>query len=177
VDARIEATTKNLNLPCHRGCDACCRESVFITTLEFLYLWDQVQKTFDEHTFQEVIVRSLALYEKHREIIEAIEEAHDDPIKRTHWAMQLKFDCPFLSIEGACRVYPVRELYGRLFGCSFNSQGGVYGCSLSGKHLANQEVTLVSVDAWSRVLQRLPLTHMRQVYPYFIHHLYGIEGD
>ena len=80
---------------------------------------------------------------------------------------------PLLGPGGACSVYPRRELYARLFGCSFNDAGGVYGCHLVGDHLAGKQVTLLPARATARRLNELPLTELRQVYPFYIHALYG----
>lgn len=174
VDARNVANTRDLNLPCHRGCDMCCHESVFLTPLEFFYVWDWAQQNLSADVLNEVVQRGLQLYEANRASIEAF-EAPPPPGQADHFsiAKDLKFTCPLLGPDGACRVYPVRELLARLFGCSFNDESGVYGCHLVAKHLAGKTVTLLPARATARRLHDLPLTYKRQVYPYYIHLLYG----
>jgi hypothetical protein len=78
-----------------------------------------------------------------------------------------------LDESGACRAYPWREINGRLFGCSFNDEGGVYGCHLVGAHLADQLVTLVRARPTATRVRTLPLGEKQQLYPFFIHSLYG----
>jgi Fe-S-cluster containining protein len=174
VDARNAANTKGLDLPCHRGCDMCCHESVFLTPLEFFYVWDWAQQNLEQGTLKAIVQEGLALYSTHRERIDAFE--HPPPEgQRDHFsiAKDLKFTCPLLGPDGACRVYPVRELLARLFGCSFNEDSGIYGCHLVAKHLAGKTVTLLPARSTARRLHDLPLTHKRQVYPYYFNLLYG----
>ncbi|MBI3179868.1 MAG: hypothetical protein HYZ27_09425 [Deltaproteobacteria bacterium] len=174
VDARNAKNTPGLDLPCHRGCDACCHESVFLTPLEFYCVWDWVQTHLDDATRSAVVERGLELFEKNRALIEAL-EGPPPAGERDHLrvAQQLRFTCPLLGPDGACRVYPVREIYARLFGCSFNDEGGIYGCHIVAGHLAGKVVTLLPVRGTARRLNDLPLTHKRQVYPYYLHQLYG----
>src|SRR5262245_10691370 len=61
IDVRNKENTATLNLPCHRGCDACCKESVFLTPLEFLAVWDWVQKNFSDEQIAAVIKKGLQL--------------------------------------------------------------------------------------------------------------------
>lgn len=174
VDARNAANTKDLDLPCHRGCDACCHESVFLTTIEFLGAWDWIQSNLSQEVMDDIIDKGLALYEENKNLIDAFN--HPPPEGESdHFslAQDLKFRCPILGEDGGCQVYPMRELLGRLFGCSFNSSGGVYGCYLVGDHLAGKLVTLLPAKGTANRLQELPLSDTRQVYPYYINWLYG----
>jgi Fe-S-cluster containining protein len=174
LDARNAANTAGLELPCRRGCDACCHESVFLTPLEFLVAWEWAQAHLDDAIRDGIVDAGLALYARERERITALEAPPPDGA-RDHLAVarELRFRCPFLGGEGECRIHPARELYARLFGCSFNDEGGVYGCHLVGAHLGGKTVTLVSVRRAAERLQGLPLTHKRQVYPYYLQLLYG----
>ena len=174
VDRRNAANTRDLNLPCQSGCDACCHESVFLTPLEFYGAWDWVQKNVDESRRTRMIQDGLKIYAENAELIQRLNEppqpggpSHDELAKG------LKFRCPLLELDGRCGVYPMRELLARLFGCSFNSAGGVYGCHLVGSHLAGKLVTLLPAEGTARRISDLPFTHKRQVYPYYIHQLYG----
>ena len=174
VDARNEVNTKSLDLPCHRGCDACCHESVFLTPLEFFGAWDWIQQNLEANERERIIEKGLALYAENQAVIEALSgpvpEGESDHFKL---AAQLRYRCPILGEDGGCRVYPMRELLARLFGCSFNAEGGVYGCHLVGEHLAGKVVTLLPTQGTAARLKRLPLSEGRQVYPYYIHWLYG----
>lgn len=180
VDQRNAANTEDLDLPCHRGCDACCHESVFVTPLEFCAAWDHVQRELDDATRSAIVARGLELFAANEALIQQLLIGIDrappaDAPDHLSIARQLRFTCPLLDENGGCRIYPARELYARLFGCSFDEQneGGVYGCSLVGAHLAGKTLTLLRVRATARVLNELPMTFMRQVYPYYIQLLYG----
>lgn len=174
VEARNAANTVALGLPCKNGCDACCHESVFLTPLEFYCVWEWVQDNYSDGERSEMVRRGLELYARHRQQIVALDGAVPEG-EKDHFtiAKDLRFRCPLLGDDGGCLVYPVRELYARLFGSSFAADGAVYGCHLVGEHLAGKEVTLLRVDLVARELDALPLTDKRQVYPYYIDQLYG----
>jgi len=174
IERKNAALTQNLNLPCHRGCSMCCHESVFLTPLEFFYVWHYVQTHLTDQERQGIIEDGLKLYEEHRTQILALEEPLTGA-QQDHFdvASRLRFACPMLSAAGACRVYPAREMLARLFGCSFNDAGGLYACHIVADHIGDQTVTLLRArPTWRRLLD-LPLTHKRQVYPYYIHLLFG----
>jgi len=177
IDARNERNTAGLSLPCHAGCDACCKESVFLTPLEFLGAWDLLQRSISDAQLEGIVAAFLTLYERNRDLIVGLSRppaaGESDHLRL---ALQLRYLCPLLDAAGACRIYARRELYGRLFGCSFNDDSGIYGCPLVGKHLAGQVVTLLSVRRTAKAFNDLPLTHKRQVYPYYVHALYGKNG-
>jgi hypothetical protein len=174
LDRRNQRNVDKLELPCHAGCDACCHESVFVTPLEFVVAWDWAQTHLDQHWRDQVIDRALRLFADHGEAILAF-DAPPPAGAADHFAgaRQLRFACPMLSDAGECSIYPVRELVARLFGCSFNDAGGVYGCELVGQKLGGQVVTLVSATRVVTLISELPLTGKRQVYPYYFHLLYG----
>lgn len=174
IDQRNSQNTRDLNLPCHSGCDACCHESVFLTPLEFYGAWDWVQKNVPENERTLMIERGLEIYADNETTIVELNQPVK-PGEPSHGALAktLKFRCPLLGTDGRCGVYPMRELLARLFGCSFNSAGGVYGCHLVGSHLAGKLVTLLPADTTAKRILDLPFTHKRQVYPYYIHQLYG----
>ena len=174
VDQRNASNTKDLDLPCHRGCDMCCHESVFLTPLEFYGVWQYVQTSYDEATRSAMVAEGLRIYAEQKHLIDALEQPPPDGA-RDHFeiAKQIRFTCPFLGTNGECRVYPARELLARLFGCSFNDDLGVYGCHLVAKHLAGKQVTLLPARGTARRLNSLPLTEKRQVFPYYLNVLYG----
>jgi hypothetical protein len=174
ADQRISETTRELDLPCHRGCSMCCKDAVFLTPLEFFRVWDFVQTRFSEEARARVIERALALHREHREIIEAFDRPPPEG-ESDHGsiAAKLHFVCPLLGEQGECTVYEARELYARLFGASFNEEGGVYGCHLVGAHLAGKTVTLLRARQMALRMAELPMTFKRQVYPYYVNWLYG----
>jgi len=174
VDSQVQRSTQGLDLPCHKGCDGCCHESVFITPLEFCAVWDYVQREKTPTQISSIINKGISIYSEYKEMIVALGEPPEEG-ERDHFriAEKIKFTCPLLSDDGACSVYPVRELYARLFGASFNDTGGIYGCHLVGDHLMGKEVALLTSKDVAERLNALPMTFMRQVYPYYIHLLYG----
>lgn len=174
IDERNERNTRGLDLPCTRGCDSCCHDSVFLTPLEFYGAWDHLQRVYDDETLEYVIEEGLRLYELHREVIDAFDQAPPDgEVDHTTLARKLSFRCPLLGEAGACLVYPMRESLARLFGCSFNDDGGIYGCHLVGDKLGGQVVRLVRARPMAMRVHELPLTERQQVYPHYIHALYG----
>jgi hypothetical protein len=174
VDRRNGQNIAGLDLPCGQGCDACCHQSVFLTPLEFLTAWDWAQRHLSDAELSETVNRGLELFAQHQELIEALDRPPPaGACDHYEVASRLRFRCPLLSASGDCRIYPLRELYARMFGCSFYEEGGIYGCQLVGKHLAGRTVSLLSVRAVARRLGDLPLTQTRQVYPYYIHVFYS----
>src|SRR4051812_559950 len=169
VDARNARNTASLGLPCKRGCSACCEESVLLTPLEFYAVWNHLQISCDDETLAHIIDDGLALHERHRAAIDAIErpppQGHAD---HTSLLRDVRFRCPILDDAGECRAYAVREIKSRLFGCSFNDDGGVYGCNLVGAHLADKLVTLQRARPAANRVHALPLTHKQQLYPFYI---------
>jgi hypothetical protein len=170
IDARNAKNTASLDLPCHRGCSMCCEDSVLLTWLEFYAVWDHLQRTCDDATLARIIADGLALYEKHRALIESLTRREETAGARL---IEVKYRCPILDDAGACRAYEWRETSARLFGASFNDDGGVYGCHLVGAHLADKLVTLVRARPAAERVHSLPLGGRQQIYPFYIHALYG----
>ena len=176
LDAALARTTANLALPCYdaRGgrshCADCCHESVFLTGLEWLAVVDFAQRHLPSTRWETVIEEMLKLYQQHAPLIDRISSASEG--ERATLVKGLRFSCPLLDAQG-CSVYPAREMLGRLFGQAANAEGGLYGCGLSGAFFGSREAGLVSAEGWSRQLRALPLTHARQVYPYWFHVTYA----
>ncbi|MCK6511608.1 hypothetical protein L6R29_16755 [Myxococcota bacterium] len=172
VDGVLSAVSNGLDLPCHRGCSACCRQSVFLTPIEFLYGWHWAQTHLEEETLEEIVGRGIALYHEHKALIGSLEEASHQKRDAFEIARGLRFDCPYLGGDGACRIYPARELLGRLFGCSFLSEGALYACSLVEAHLQGRSLPFPRAPQMAQMLRTLPLSSRRQVYPYYLFHLH-----
>lgn len=176
TDARIAKNTAGMDLPCKSGCSACCEEMVFLTPLEFYGAWDYFQTHVDDDVLDEAIARGLDIYAEFREAFEAF--ARPPPAgaaDHTAIAVNVAFRCPLLSDEGECRVYPMREILGRLFGCSFNDVRGIYGCGLSGAYFAEKVVTLTRARDCATQVHDLPLAQRQTAYPAYIHALYGTD--
>lgn len=172
VDARNRKNTQGVDLPCQAGCAECCHESVFLTPLEFFYLWRHAEETLSAPERRAIIDVGQAIYTAQRERIDALLPGRGtlrDVDEVAALARDIRFTCPFLSTDdGMCRVYSHRELFARLFGCSFNDDGGIYGCHLVGNALADQTLTLLSARNTGRALHALPLCGMRQVFPFYL---------
>ncbi len=165
-------------IPCAAGCSSCCHEAVFVTPLEFWAIIFYLQ----EHNLIDLLEKALKIsseiYKEHREVIEAF-NAPPPPGEKDHFtlAKDLHYVCPFLQ-AGQCAIYPARSLIARLFGLSFERPGVVYGCRQIEKALAasQQEVSLPSCHFWLKRLKTLPYTSGRQVIPYYMVRLYGLES-
>ncbi len=178
IDARNARNTAGLDLPCHRGCSACCEESVFVSPLEFFAAWQWAQEHLDDDVRDRIVSEALAIYRAQKAAIDALSGPRPEgEADHTSIARSNRFRCPLLSDEGVCQIYPAREVYARLFGCSFNDERGVYGCDLVGAHLAGKEVTLVKARENAARLLDLPLTKLQQVYPWYFHWVYGGVPD
>ena len=152
----------------------CCHESVFLTALEFFYAWHHVQTHLTDEVRAQIVADGLRLHAQFAAEIRALDgPVPEGEVDHFTIAKKIRFACPMLDGAGACRIYPARELLARLFGCSFNANGGVYGCHLVGDHLGGKTVTLLQAEPTARRLAAMPLTGKRQVYPYWIHLLYG----
>ncbi len=173
VDAKVAETTKDLTLPCHAGCDACCHEAVFLTPLEFVVAYDYLSAHTGPAELASIVREATALYEHHQGLIDAFDvPPPGGAADHTDIARQLKFRCPLLAADGGCRIYPVRELYARLFGASFNAQGGIYGCHLVGEALVGQTLTLLNAASTAQRLSSFAHARKRQVFPHYFAHLW-----
>ncbi len=174
TDARNAKNTAGMDLPCHQGCSSCCEEMVFLTPLEFLGAWDYLQANYSAAIVDQTVRQGLAIYERFRDEFEAFDQKPPEgESDHTAIAVTVAFRCPLLSDEGTCRIYPMREILGRLFGCSFNDNRGIYGCDLSGAYFAGKTVTLSRARDCATQVHALPLTEKQSAYPAFIHLLYG----
>ncbi len=169
VDARNAKNTAGLNLPCKSGCSSCCEDSVLLTRLEFYGIWDHLQTHCDDATLRQVVDDGLAVYARHADVIVQLTTAKD----LTRLLRDVSFRCPVLDSAGRCQAYPMREVLGRLFGSSFNDEGGVYGCHLVGAHLAGQLVTLTKARPMASFVHTLPMAERQNIMPFYIHELYG----
>jgi len=180
LDERIVKTTGNERLPCYeprdgcKTCSRCCHESVFLTPLEWLGVVAYMQEHFTAEQLTLAINQATGLYRSNKETIDAFllppKKGEKDHF---YLAKDLHFTCPLLGPDG-CTIYPAREILGRVFGQSFNPQGGIYGCELSGAHFGAREVTLVKAQAWAKLIEALPMTGYRQVYPWYFARTYNL---
>jgi hypothetical protein len=184
VDDHAARIAAPLDLLCHAGCSGCCRQSVWMTTLEALFIIHHLQAQHPADVFGALVQQGVLTFEAHRERILQFGHAEcpgapalsaEDaaprarPLDRILSAKALQFDCPVLDGAGLCRAYPARELRGRLFAVSrLKSRDEYYACDLLGSHLDGREVTLLDAESINAWLHLYPLTSTEQVLPYFL---------
>ncbi len=184
VDEHAARVAAPLNLLCHPGCSGCCREAVWMTTLEALFIIHTLQHTLPIGELNALVEAAVHTVQTQKDRIlqfghaacpGAPELLGDDatprarPLDRIISARTLRFDCPVLDPAGMCRAYAARELRGRLFAVSrLKSRDEYYACDLLGHHLDGKEVTLLDAEALNAWLHLYPLTTDEQVLPYFL---------
>ncbi|MBI5498317.1 MAG: hypothetical protein HY904_25165 [Deltaproteobacteria bacterium] len=184
VDEHAARLAPALDLLCHAGCSACCRDSVFLTTLEALFLLNHLEVAFSPEARARVVRAGVATFQRHGDRILAFghpecpgapaltgEDARERPAvaDRVAAALSLRFDCPVLDDAGRCTAYAARELRGRLFGVSrLQSRDEFYACKDMGRHLEGREVRLMDAEAVAGLLRLSPLTRGEQVIPYYV---------
>ena len=126
---------ERLSLPCKKGCDACCYESVFLSAPEFLTVCHYLIEAKDLEFRTKVVREMRVIADKFEDEIEFLESAPEG-FERDEVAERIKFRCPLLSSDSSCSIYPVRELNGRTFGLSWDTKyQQAYGCSLTRESL------------------------------------------
>lgn len=171
VDEEVRLRSQGAELPCRAGCDACCRESVFLSAPEFLLVADHLAAHWTPDELRSLVAamdQLAARYEDELELLESLPPGAE----RDEVAARVKFDCPFLA-EGRCRIYPARELNARTFGASWDPQRvEAYGCELTHARLRvlppEQGPRLADARGMRRRLaERLPGTEGVHVYPWW----------
>lgn len=167
LDHQVRAGSRDRNLPCHKGCSACCHESVFVSAPEFLVVVADLAQT--TRAVQAQVMEGMeAAAHRYDDELELLQELPPGP-ERAEVAARIKFRCPILSPAGACRVYRWRELNGRTFGQSWDGKmDRPYGCSLTHQAVGRQRLNLV--DAWSpraELVQMFPEATEVHVYPWW----------
>jgi len=184
LDAHAEVIAQPLELLCKPGCSACCRQCVFVTPLEALYLMHHMQQHFTALQMACVVTAALKTVELNKERILGFGHVEcpgapplspeeraprPRPLDRVLSAKTLIFDCPLLDDGGLCTAYPARELRARLFAVSrLKSRDEYYACDLLGKHLDGKTVKLIDAEGVQEIMHRYPLTEGEQVIPYFL---------
>lgn len=185
VDEHAARLAEPLELPCGPGCSACCRQSVFVTPLEALYLLDHLQESVAPKDVHSVVLKAVTIVEREHPRIMSFghptcpggrEPGAEDrapgiaPPDRVSSSLGLRFDCPLLDATGKCIVYPARELRARLFAVSvLRSRGDeYYACPALGRHLDGREVRLMDAETVQSILHLHPLTDGEQVLPYYL---------
>lgn len=130
VDREVEARSAGLELPCRAGCDACCKESVFLSAPEFLLVASHLAASWSKSELTALLDQMSALTDRFADELELLESILPGA-ERDEVAARVKFDCPFL-FESKCRIYSVRELNARTFGSSWDgTRHEAYGCELT----------------------------------------------
>ena len=171
IDQHIQEVTSQTNLPCKRGCDACCHESVFLSAPEFLVVSEHIMNSFEFSERESLVHQMWALADEYEDELELLEEIISGP-ERDEVAARIKFSCPLLSADGACRIYVARELNGRSFGHAWDSaRNEAYGCELTHDHLRvlnNPRDALIDArQARQSLVEQVPNTEKVQVYPWW----------
>lgn len=171
VDQAVAAGSLDAALPCRAGCDACCKESVFLSAPEFLFVVAHLRAHWAPSELRHLLEAMDRLAVRFEDELELLETIQPGP-ERDEVAARVKFDCPFLT-EGRCRIYPARELNARTFGASWDTQRGeAYGCELTHARLRllppERGPALADARAMRRLLAaRLAGTERVHVYPWW----------
>ncbi len=176
IDRSLARSTDALALPCQRGCDACCKEAVFLSAPEFLLVAQYLLLHRSAAELQSLVQQMLALAERFADELELLESITGP--ERDEVAMRIKFTCPLLQ-DGVCSIYEARELNARSFGATWDSQRDhAYGCTLTHARLRvlPQRPNLIDARALRRkLMQAVPATEIVHVYPWWFarygHHL------
>lgn len=152
IDRRIGARIKGMDFPCHAACSACCNAAVRISFLEYVALIEYLRsQELLEHFFE----KALTIIP---DDIDPGDEKASDPTKSIIHTAAAQQTCPVLGDDGLCQAYQARPLVCRLFGLSFNEQGGLYACQLVGEKFAGQELRLPRAQNILQQIRSLPLT-------------------
>jgi Fe-S-cluster containining protein len=171
VDLEVERQSVGLELPCRAGCDACCRESVFLSAPEFLLVASHLAASWSKSELTALLDQMSALADRFADELELLESILPGA-ERDEVAARVKFDCPFLS-DSRCRIYSVRELNARTFGSSWDAtRHEAYGCELTHARLRvlGPEVGPKLAGARemrARLTNTLPNTARVHVYPWW----------
>jgi Fe-S-cluster containining protein len=184
VDAHAASIAPALDLLCHAGCSACCRDSVFVTPLEALFMLHHMQRNLSAPDLAATVARGTAVFATNRERV--LQFGHVEcpgappldaqdlqprprPLDRVLAARALSFDCPLLDEAGRCTIYAAREMRARLFGLSrLKSRDEYYACQMMGQRLEGRDVKLMDAEAVMGILKLYPLTAGEQVIPYYL---------
>lgn len=172
IDRAIDDGARGLELPCKAGCDACCHESVFLSAPEFLAVARFLLSERSAEERARIMREMRALAERFADELELLETL-EPGAERDEVAMRVRFRCPLLGDDGACTIYPARELNARTFGATFDSkQGGAYGCELTHARLrvlpAEKALSLFDArEARRRLKDAVPGTAQVHVYPWW----------
>ena len=158
VDARNAQNTRDLNLPCHSGCDACCHESVFLTPLEFYGAWDWVQTNVEERRRIQMIEEGLAVYERNQQLIVQLNRLpQDGEPSHDELAGNSNFDAHCSKPMGDAVSTPCVSYWVGYSVAASTVQGGVYGCHLVGA---------TCLESWSRFYRRKEPQSGSKIYLY-----------
>jgi Fe-S-cluster containining protein len=165
VDEVVRGVTSQTELPCHRGCSACCKDvPPPLSPSEWKVAVDYLRSMPPERR-EPLLGRARELYRQNRA---AIDELGLQPERFDELARErLSFVCPFLEDE-ACAIYPARPHACRLYGNSFlPTRGKMYACTLVEDALLGQEPALVNFEGTVAMLRLYPDTRRSQVLPWY----------
>jgi Fe-S-cluster containining protein len=174
TDALFRHISSQVSLPCTMGCDLCCNETVFLSELE----WWAIAAYIKTNNLYNLLTRSFKraenIYSAYKPIIDSLDTIPDDPTDATWQSMKkMNYRCPFLE-DGACQVYPQRELMGRIYGAGFIQPKRLYGCDKT--HQRYIEVSekgkkippLINVLQFKQEISLLPYGNHTQLMVHFL---------
>jgi Fe-S-cluster containining protein len=173
VDQAVRERASAHVFDCKSGCSDCCHESVFVSAPEFLYIASAIWTRFSVTRRQRLLDEMLRLADVFEDELALLEELGPGK-ERDEVAARIRFRCPLLSESEACSVYEARELNGRTFGMSWDSQGNrPFGCDRTHVRLAlypDAQLAGSLYDARQarrELVARLPGTETVHVYPWW----------
>jgi hypothetical protein len=137
LDETCQEATKNIpEIPCRKGCSDCCKQLFPLSFIEAFYINEGFKK-LDRKTRRELerkaekqknLLKDLKL-----ETLETFSNSLEDVAKArndlTHTLQSTNTECPFLTQENICELYPYRNHDCRVHGVSFDkSTGEIVGC-------------------------------------------------
>ncbi|OMD60662.1 hypothetical protein BSK62_25215 [Paenibacillus odorifer] len=100
---------------CHKGCTACCKQSIFVTGFEVEVIKRYIESTYDAETISAIRERTRAtagiidqsigkVPKTSFEVMHVLNNSNN--YKKRYFELQLL--CPLIDAEGGCAVYAVR---------------------------------------------------------------------
>ena len=171
VDRSVAQGAAGLGLPCRSGCDACCREAVFVSAPEFLAVARYLIENESRPRRQAIVDAMMRWFDAFEDELLLLETITPGP-ERDEVAMRVRFECPLLR-DGRCTVYPVRELNARTFGLTRDEdRNAPFGCGLTHERLrvlpsAAQDKLAGAREARRWLNERVPGATDVHVYPWW----------
>jgi Fe-S-cluster containining protein len=173
ADRDVASGTDGRALPCGKGCADCCHESVFVSAPEWIgAVWALCEA--EQSVQQDILRQMVELARRYEDEFELLESLQPGP-ERDEVAARVRFRCPILAADGACRIYRWRELNARTFGQAWDARRGhAFGCHRTHAQVGHQRLALV--DAWdqrARLARAFPEAGRVHVHPWWFDRFRG----